>query len=943
MHRKLFATVSGLFLVLSACPCPAATPPEFAAVRKSLEHAAIEYRVFDEERGFLSVKYEMTRHRDFEGDQAIELILGIRRIDQRPWLEISAFNLFSGINNGHPSAARRVLLGAADKVEGSLATFSYDESDGTVTGHVRIPIPTEGVDAEMMKTVVENLPNTVDAIEPVYRRAVHTGLVDWPQDDQGPKRPTNDFEAKGKRGEAIRVQWALWSERRVWASTLIAADALLRKFSTLNDERRDELGMQIARESVGPSGAVARACFTNWLRGAQYMEQHYPPVAVRVWAPTGTVVKATVRCPQYARAAEAAEMTVDEMGYVDVEPLLKWNEEALAKIEKPTIATFEVDIEAGSVLRSDKAEVEIQPLSEAELGLPLGAPVAAYVSESHPWVKDLIAEAGRLRIATDLGFLADQTTYSDAVRQLYAVWRAFRNRDLKYVSIVAANGAQNAAQTSQTIRQFHEAISDQGANCADGSAALASVLQALDFDVHLFLVPGHVFVGVYLPSEDGKDPWICIETTRLGDDAVSPDQHFFDKVEATVPSAFRDGDWDCFEAACERANAEYLDAMQKGDLLIAQLQALRKAGLKPIPASRSALGKLPPAPDTRAINARRAAAQSAERAKYEAELAWARSLPNGTPTPYRDADALMRDVESVGQEPAAIGRLLRSVSGSGEGPCCLRALSVLYDDALSSFHRAVLDRFGQPLLAGAILELPAANAQAAVRRLGNGLSAVELQDADGDTIARLPLVFRESGVLIAGDELCLEQPSVGRDAKGVVRVLRDDALRDPTGLKRIGSQVASMVEAGRFNDFDQAAKAVWKLIVEQYGREAAGGAAGEGVAAAEPEVAGALAPLDLGAARAGDSMQLHYQVLLADGKVVFDTRQRGKPSKLTAGRAKPSGLGNALVGMHAGEKRTITVPPSQGWGSQGSPSFGIPPNSTVTFVIEVISINMPAP
>ena len=62
------------------------------------------------------------------------------------------------------------------------------------------------------------------------------------------------------------------------------------------------------------------------------------------------------------------------------------------------------------------------------------------------------------------------------------------------------------------------------------AAAFASVLQAIGFDTHLCEVPGHVFVGVYLPGAAGQDHWVFVETTMLGDDAPSEESHYLDEI-----------------------------------------------------------------------------------------------------------------------------------------------------------------------------------------------------------------------------------------------------------------------------------------------------------------------------------------------------------------------------------------------------------------------------
>lgn len=94
--------------------------------------------------------------------------------------------------------------------------------------------------------------------------------------------------------------------------------------------------------------------------------------------------------------------------------------------------------------------------------------------------------------------------------------------------------------------------------------------------------------------------------------------------------------------------------------------------------------------------------------------------------------------------------------------------------------------------------------------------------------------------------------------------------------------------------------------------------------------------VDLPAAERGDLVDYHYTCSLEDGHIVFDSRDKGAPRTRKAGATDtPVGLGPAMIGMRSGEHRRITLPPSQGFGSKGLPSLGIPPNATVVFDIYV--------
>jgi peptidylprolyl isomerase len=64
----------------------------------------------------------------------------------------------------------------------------------------------------------------------------------------------------------------------------------------------------------------------------------------------------------------------------------------------------------------------------------------------------------------------------------------------------------------------------------------------------------------------------------------------------------------------------------------------------------------------------------------------------------------------------------------------------------------------------------------------------------------------------------------------------------------------------------------------------------------------------------GDVVRVHFTVRLENG-VVIGTSAGGEPVEVTAGAAESGiGIGEAVVGMTTGEKKTVTVAPEQAYG-----------------------------
>lgn len=127
------------------------------------------------------------------------------------------------------------------------------------------------------------------------------------------------------------------------------------------------------------------------------------------------------------------------------------------------------------------------------------------------------------------------------------------------------------------------------------------------------------------------------------------------------------------------------------------------------------------------------------------------------------------------------------------------------------------------------------------------------------------------------------------------------------------------------------------------------------IASAAPEVAPPKAeaspvaqPVDLviqdlrpGRGRAvvkGDRVVVHYVGQLRDGTVFDTTQTRGQPASFDIGKGHLiAGWERGMLGMKAGGKRRLVVPPHLGYGAKGAGNK-IPPDATLIFEIELISV-----
>ncbi len=90
----------------------------------------------------------------------------------------------------------------------------------------------------------------------------------------------------------------------------------------------------------------------------------------------------------------------------------------------------------------------------------------------------------------------------------------------------------------------------------------------------------------------------------------------------------------------------------------------------------------------------------------------------------------------------------------------------------------------------------------------------------------------------------------------------------------------------------------------------------------------------------GMRISVRYTGWLPDGSQFDSSNDRGKPFEFTLGAGRViKGWEEGLTGIQPGERRQLIIPPSLGYGQRQIGT--IPPNSTLIFNVEAVSVDAP--
>ena len=92
-------------------------------------------------------------------------------------------------------------------------------------------------------------------------------------------------------------------------------------------------------------------------------------------------------------------------------------------------------------------------------------------------------------------------------------------------------------------------------------------------------------------------------------------------------------------------------------------------------------------------------------------------------------------------------------------------------------------------------------------------------------------------------------------------------------------------------------------------------------------------------AKEGSRVRVHYTGWLTNGKKFDSSLDAGQPFDFRIGNGEViKGWEEGVAGMRVRGKRQLRIPPTLGYGAEGTPDGPIPPNATLIFDIQLLGV-----
>lgn len=313
-----------------------------------------------------------------------------------------------------------------------------------------------------------------------------------------------------------------------------------------------------------------------------------------VGVPKGSKVEVVVQENDVMKTSRVSGTVSGKEEELTVYPKISWKYDRLAAVKQAVPLDITVEMKVDGESLGEKTETcTLRTVNDCLFGVDAGDGsdetadfswlFTAYVNENHPWVDRTLKEALATKIVDS--FDAYQSGDPEKVlMQIFSIWNVMQRKGFRY-SDITATAAEKDGVYSQHVRLFDESLVAGQANCVDGSVLLAAVLRKIGLSPLLVLVPGHMYLAVWLDD----DTLIGIETTLMGAaDLAEVDAKRLRSFLKFEPEEQKNIEsWQTFEAAVESGSesleqvADKLDS-EALDYQLIDLEDARRLGILPI-------------------------------------------------------------------------------------------------------------------------------------------------------------------------------------------------------------------------------------------------------------------------------------------------------------------------------------------------------------------------
>jgi hypothetical protein len=303
-------------------------------------------------------------------------------------------------------------------------------------------------------------------------------------------------------------------------------------------------------------------------------------------------VTVTITCSEIMEPSTFTGTLASQGESYTIRPRIRYKYGALTQNKQATPITVTFRVEVGDEPAEEQTEtITLRSINDCPFALAddeevtdLSFMFAAYVNEQHPFADKVLREA------LDRGIVDSFTGYqskdpAEVYRQVYALWDALTERDVRY-SDITTTAAESEIVFSQHVRLLDETINNAQANCADGSVLFASLLRKIGIEPYLVSVPGHLYVAFALDA-NGEHK-VALETTLIGSAAPADFKHIAGLKKLLDKEWLEEDSYATFSAAIAMGtqdmlkNAKKFDDENEADYLLMSVSKARKMGILPI-------------------------------------------------------------------------------------------------------------------------------------------------------------------------------------------------------------------------------------------------------------------------------------------------------------------------------------------------------------------------